>query len=139
MAGKNNTGTPAGPDMPRVTAGFGLSLLALAAGMAALTGPASLATLVPAGFGAVLLGLGGLAVARPDSRKHAMHAAAAAALLGLLGTGRAAVEVATGVVSGAPGGPAGDQYAGLAAPVLASFLWLCVRSFRQARQARDSA
>ncbi len=124
-----NAGEGTVPDMAKMSAAHGVSLLALAVGMWVATGPSSMATLVPAVFGAVLLGLGILAWARPDSRKHAMHAAAAAALLGLLGTFRAAIDAVAG-------GPPEDSWAGFSAPILATFLWLCVRSFRQARKAR---
>ena len=123
-------------DMPKVSCGHGLGLVALAAVMAAITGPSSLATLVPALFGVVLVGLGALALARPDARKHAMHAVAAAALLGLIGTIRPAIDVAASVAGRTLESPSGDSYTGLTAPVLASLLWLCVRSFRQARRAR---
>ena len=123
-------------DMPRITLGHGLALVLLALGMAALTGPTSLATLVPAGFGALLLGLGWLAKAHPGSRKHAMHAAAAVATLGLVATVRPAFDALAALAGGPPESPREDSFAGFTAIVLASLLWLCVRSFRAARRAR---
>jgi hypothetical protein len=46
----------------------------------------SVTALVPSFLGVILAALGGFAIARPTARRHAMHAAAAVALLGFLGS-----------------------------------------------------
>ena len=115
--------------MASTTIVFGILLTVLGLAGYAMT-RTSMTALIPAFFGLVLLVLGFLA--RSDSlRKHAMHAAAVVALVGLAGAlfsllrtplaGRAAVGVfsqaAMVVVTGV-------------------FVVLCIRSFRAARRAR---
>lgn len=89
-------------------------------------------SLIPAGIGAVILLAGIASIVAPDSRKHAMHAAALAALLGSLGglypvymhnndTGQASV------VSG---------YLMTVASMF--FLSLCINSFVTARRDREA-
>ncbi|MBT8486832.1 MAG: hypothetical protein HKO59_01175 [Phycisphaerales bacterium] len=54
----------------------------------------SVTALIPAFFG-VAFGVAGLVGLRPAARKHAMHAAAALAVLGLLGTARGLMQLPT--------------------------------------------
>lgn len=72
--------------MPKLAIVIGVLLIA--AGLAGYfgAGRVSLTALIPAAFGLVLAGLGGVGYWKPSGRKHAMHAAAAIALLGLLGS-----------------------------------------------------
>ena len=46
--------------------------------------PASLTALIPAAFGIVIAGVGAIAAAKPDLRKHLMHVAVIVGLLGFL-------------------------------------------------------
>ena len=110
--------------------GLVLTLLGLAGYFLTRT---SVTALIPALFGVVLLMLGLLA--RSDSiRKHAMHAAAAVALIGCLG--------ALFPLLRTPSGPraAIAVFSQVAMVVLtALFVALCVRSFIAARRTRRSA
>jgi len=95
----------------------------------------SVTALIPAGFGVALLLLGLLA--RKESlRKHAMHAAAALGLIGLVGAAVMVVRklAREGNLDGR--GPTAQ----LAMAVLcAVFVGLCVNSFIQARRARGGS
>ena len=116
--------------MASTTIVFGLLLTLLGLGGYFLTGTTSVTALIPAIFGLLLLILGFLA--RSESiRKHAMHAAAAVALVGCAGAlfsllrAPLATRAAIAVFSQA------------AMVVLtALFVGLCVRSFVAARRAR---
>lgn len=90
----------------------------------------SFTALIPAIFGALLTICGAIG-RKPDLRKHAMHAAAAVALIGALGGfGRAIPALASG---GEFGMAIGSQ---LAMGILCTiFVILCVRSFIAARRA----
>lgn len=70
--------------MPAFTVGFALGLIVLGLVTYFATGQASVTSLIPAFFGAALA-LCGLLALRARLRKHAMHAAAAVALLGAVG------------------------------------------------------
>jgi hypothetical protein len=130
--------------MPSLSVVFGVVLTAL--GLVAYFNPEPLgvgkdgtpatpghpSALSPVGVGAILVAAGLVAMAAPGMRKHAMHLAAAVALLGTLG-GLVPVilrnfrfeEVAVKV--------------GLGMAVLSAiFLALCVNSFVQARKARSA-
>jgi len=116
--------------MPSITVVFGVVLILLGLGGYLLTGTSSVTALIPAFFGLLLLALGVLA--RSDAmRRHAMHAAAAVALVGFLGALfsllRVPLEARTGVAVFSQG-----------AMVLLTgiFVALCVRSFIDARRAR---
>jgi hypothetical protein len=128
--------------MPSLSVMFGVVLTAL--GLVAYFNPAPLgvgkdglpatpghpSALSPVGVGVILIVAGVAAMAAPGSRKHAMHVAAAVALLGTVGGLVPVVlrkfdfqEVAVKV--------------GLGMAVLSAiFLALCVNSFVRARRAR---
>jgi uncharacterized membrane protein len=117
--------------MAATTRTFGLVLIALGVASYILTGRTSVTALIPAFFGIifVLLAL----IARNDAaRKHAMHAAVALALLGLVGTlGRVVPALGRGELSR----PA--VLAQLAMSVLLGiYIALGVKSFKEARRAR---
>lgn len=131
--------------MPTLSVLFGAALTAL--GLVAYFDPAPLgvskdgkpaepghpSSLSPVGVGAVLILAGAASLASPGVRKHAMHAAAAVSLLGVVGgfvpvvlRGFRVEEVAVKV--------------GLGMAVLSAvFVGLCINSFIQARKARERA
>ena len=94
------------------------------------TGTSSLTALIPAFFGLVMLILGILA--RSDAaRKHAMHAAATVALVGLIGALFSLLRTPLDLR------PAMAVFSQVAMIVLmAIFLALCIKSFRDSRRAR---
>jgi hypothetical protein len=111
---------------------FGLVLTVLGFAGYLLTGTSSFTALIPAAFGLLLLVLGFLARSEA-SRKHAMHAAAAVALVGFLGALMSLLRTPAGVRS------AIALYSQLAMVVLTGlFVVLCVRSFIAARRARKA-
>ena len=117
--------------MASTTRTFGIVLILLGVVSYVLTGRTSVTALIPAIFGAVFVILA--LVARSDAaRKHAMHAAVALALLGLLATlGRLVPAIAAGNL----GRPA--VLAQLAMSVLLGiYIALGVKSFKEARRAR---
>jgi len=93
--------------------------------------PRAPTSLIPAGFGAVLLLAGIISIAAPNMRKHAMHGAAGAALLGMLG----------GLVPVMMRNNDSDEAAVVVGWILALcslfFLALCVNSFVQARKDKE--
>ena len=131
--------------MPTLSFMFGVILCAL--GLVAYFNPAPLGvgkdglpatpghptSLSPVAIGAILLIAGIVSMAKPGARKHAMHLAAAASLLGTVGGLIPVVlrkfdfaEVAVKV--------------GLGMSVFSAiFLAMCVNSFIQARKARKAA
>ncbi|MEM9529795.1 MAG: hypothetical protein AAGA23_02625 [Pseudomonadota bacterium] len=117
--------------MPIVTLVFAVGLIALGLATWITAGQTSMTALIPAFFG-VPLALAGLCALREGWRKHAMHAAAAVALLGAGGAlGRAipsldfSQPLRMATIS--------QLVMGVA---LVVFLVLCVRSFIQARRAQ---
>jgi len=114
--------------VPKLTLIFALLLIAL--GIAGFLPQSSRTALVPAYVGAVLLGLGLLAMALDGARKHLMHAAAVVALLGALAPAAALMIRAA-------------QMSPLALTVNVGMLVLCgsllvlqIRSFIATRRAR---
>jgi len=117
--------------MPSTTRTFGIVLIALGLAGYFLTGRTSVTALIPAFFGAVFVILA-LVAANESARKHAMHAAVALALLGLLGT---LPRVVQGMMRGEFTRPA--VLAQLVTSVLfAIYIALGVKSFKEARRAR---
>lgn len=117
--------------MPATTRLIGFLLIVLGIGSYLLTGQTSVTALIPAFFGAVLLVLA--LVARAEAaRKHAMHAAVAIALIGLLAAlARAVPALARGEL-----GRAAVQSQLAMAALLAVHVALGVKSFIDARRAR---
>ena len=122
-------------NMPGLCTGFGVSLLALGFGAYLASGRSSLTALIPAAFGLALLALG-LIGKRPSATKHAMHVAAVIALVGFVGSADGMLGVVQILAGGAVERPLAVAAKGVMAVDLAAFLWLCVKSFRQARLAR---
>jgi len=87
--------------------------------------------LIPAAFGVALLVCGMIVSARPTTRKHVMHVAAAIALLGAIGG-------ITPLVRGGLDLNKASVVSGLLMILLCGlFVALCVRSFVRARIARS--
>ncbi len=100
------------------------------------TGTSSFTALIPAVFGILFVALGA-AARNPGARRHAMHGAAALALIGFLATVRSFAALPA-AMSGAETlrGP-GAVYSQAAFAVLSGILLvLCVKSFIDARRAR---
>ena len=93
-------------------------------------GHASPTALIPTGFGVILL-ICGLVAMNPANRKHAMHAAAMFALLGLIG---AVMRPITAIFKGTLSASAALYSQVLMAILCAVFLALCIRSFINARR-----
>lgn len=120
--------------MPRITLGFAAALIIIPVLFLVGTGTSSWTPLIPAIFG-ILLGICGLVGLNPNLRKHAMHAAAAIALLSLL----ALVGEAVGR-PGALDAPATAQALKIICGLLLlAYLVMSIRSFIAARRARESA
>jgi hypothetical protein len=120
--------------MAIVTIVFAGLLFALGLGAYFGTGTRSFTALIPAAFGLVFGVLGVLAL-RPNLRKHTMHAAAAVALLALLGTVRSFGSVMTLVQGGTVERPQAAVVQAIMAVLCIGFIALCVRSFVAARTA----
>ena len=127
--------------MPKITIAFGALLIVL--GLVAYfgmqeAGNRSVTALIPAFIGLPLLALGFVAEAKPASRKHTMHAAAALGLLGFLGSAPGLIKAIQWMGGTVPGRPAAVRVQAIMAVVCAAFVILCVRSFVAARRARQA-
>jgi len=118
-------------NMPKFTVLVGVLLLVQGVGFYIGTGSKSITALIPAFLGLPMLALGIIAL-KESARKHAMHAASALSLLGLLA---AIGRMASAGLSISP--------AGLSVLILALisgvFLVLCVKSFIDARRGRANS
>ena len=128
--------------MPKIAMTVGVLLIVLGVGTygaaaAGLTGgEVSKTALIPAGFGILLLLCGIVVQAKPNLRKHVMHVAA---LIGVLGVVGALMRPLRALSAGtfALSLPVAAQL--LMAALCAIFVVLCVKSFIEARKARDAA
>ena len=117
--------------MASTTRSFGIVLILLGLASYLLTGRTSVTALIPAFFGAVFVILA-LVARNEAARKHAMHAAVALALIGLLAT---LARVVPALAGGNLARPA--VLAQLAMVVLLGvYIALGVKSFKEARRAR---
>ncbi len=115
--------------MAPITLVYSALMIALGVGVYFATGTPSVTALIPAFFGAAFLLLGLLAL-KSAMRKHAMHAAAALALIAFV------VPAGRLVLKGIGDKPLAAAEQGIMALLSAGFLALCVRSFIAARKAR---
>jgi len=92
--------------------------------------------LIPAAFGILLVALG-LIARKASATKHAMHAAAVLALVGFAGSVNGLPDLLKLLAGGELEHPLAGVAKSLMALALATFLGLCVQSFRQARKARQ--
>lgn len=116
--------------MARTSLIFGGLLMALGIGGYLGSGRNDWRMLIPAGIGTLLL-LAGLVALRAAWRKHAMHAAAALGLVGLLATVFGLVELISKVLD--------EPYLiiqAITSVLCGTFVGLCIKSFIDARRAR---
>jgi len=118
--------------MPRISVAFGAVLFLVGLVFFLKTG-LHFTALIPSFIGFILI-ICGLVGAQELRRKHAMHAAAVAALLGFLGCVGGFPKVARHLLGAAIDKPAAQYEKVLAALICAIFLALCIRSFREARR-----
>lgn len=98
------------------------------------TGAEHMTALIPTALG-VLFVICGVMGMKPGMRKHAMHAAAALALVGLLGTVRGLMALIQWLIGGAtPERQAAVVAQGVTAVICLLFLALAIRSFITARR-----
>lgn len=116
--------------MPQITIAYGTLLMLLGIGGYVLSGMASITALIPLVFGVPIEMCGWIASAKSGARKHAMHAAAGLALLGLLGSAPGLVKMLGGTMTMATKAQA------LMATLSAIYLALAIRSFVEARLKR---
>ena len=113
--------------MVKVTQSVGAILVAVGVVAYIATDFASVTALLPSVLGLVI-GVLGLVAARADASRHALHAALAIALVGLLGS----LQPLVGLADGDPAAITSL----VAVLVLAGYLAFGVRSFMTARRAR---
>ena len=124
-------------NMPLVTIGYGSILIVIGVVGYFATGQSSITALIPAflGFIAEICGV----IARNERfLKHAMHGAAMVGLLGTLGTLRVLPQLPT-LFNGTAERPAAVLAQALTLVLSAAFVGLCVRSFIEARRAKEAA
>lgn len=117
--------------MPATTRLFGLILIVLGVASYTMTGRTSITALIPAFFGAALV-ICALVARNEKARKHAMHAAVAIGMVGMLASLARALPAALGGDAGRP--------AVIAQLIMGALLLIYVamgmRSFVEARKAR---
>ena len=102
-------------------------------GYATANGSASLTALIPAILGLILAVLGFLAKGRESLRKHLMHVAVVAGLLGFLATVSSFLKIPA-LLAGTAERPAAVAAQFATALVCLVFVVLCVKSFVDARR-----
>jgi len=124
--------------MAQTTLGFGIGMILLGVISYFGTGRESVTALIPAFFGIVFVILG--LVMRDEAKaKHAGHAAATLALLGLIGSARGIPSFVALVSGGEVERPAAAVAQTVMALACAALIALGVKSFRDARKAREQA
>lgn len=124
--------------MSKLTIVFGGALIVLGVAGYLATGAEAVTALIPAFFGIPLLALGGLALGNDQLRRHAMHGAAALALLGFLGTA-SALRFGLYMLSVGPRHverPTAVALQCVMAIMCGAYLYFSVRSFIAARRNR---
>jgi hypothetical protein len=122
-------------DMAQTAIWFGLALILLGVGSYTATGAESPTALIPAVFG-ILLSLLGFLARNPARRKLMMHIAAAVGVLGFFGSARGLAGLLT-IISGEEVARPTAVFAQSAMALLClAFIFLCVRSFVNARRSR---
>ncbi len=120
--------------MPHITIAIGSLLFVLGIASYVMTGSQHVTALIPAIVGGIFDALGAMSIILPNSKKHFMHAAAAIGLLGFLACAWRLIKAA--LSSGPIDTPAVTSQ-GIMAGLCLLFVILCVRSFVQARRARE--
>lgn len=123
--------------MAKVTIVFGVILAVLGAGFYFATGSVHPTSLIPAGFGLVLILSGVLANTEDSGRRMLwMHIAVTVGLLGFLMT--AFMTVKALVTAGPLRRPEATLEQGIMAVICLIFVALCVKSFIAARRSRTA-
>lgn len=122
--------------MPVITIVIGSALTILGMAGFILTGSEHPTALIPLGFGTFFELFGALALS-PKFRKHAMHAAAALALIGVLGAFPGVIGGIKWLMGTPPAQPAAVYSKVLMFLLCAMLEALCVNSFIQARRNRE--
>ena len=120
-------------NLPKTTIVYGIILIMLGMIGYFVTSQTSVTALIPAFFGMVIVIAGALAQKEPR-RKHAMHAAAALALLGFFGTFRGIGSLVTLIGGGEVARPAAAISQSIMAVLSLGFVLLCIKSFKDARR-----
>jgi hypothetical protein len=121
--------------MASFTVRVGLLLIVFGIASYVTTGGVSVTALIPSVFGALLAALGLVAVRQERARRHALHAAAVVAFLGLIGTASALGQL-PGLADGSVARrPAVVARSGMALLLLV-YLGFSVKSFVDARLRR---
>ncbi|MCC7205494.1 MAG: hypothetical protein IT441_10470 [Phycisphaeraceae bacterium] len=124
--------------MPQTVVGFG-GFLILASLVFFATFHAAPTALIPAYFGLAIALAGVAAIIKPAARKHAMHAVAVLALVGLVMPGFMVVRTLIAAAGGAEiARPAALVLQATMAVACGLLLALCVRSFIAARRPRPA-
>lgn len=125
-------------NMPKIAIVIGalLEMIGLAGFAHAFSqGVVAKTALIPSFLGSIFIVLGILSLAQPNLRKHLMHGLAILALLGLLaGAGRLATTLTKPDAN-----PIAQAASGAMAVLCAITLFFCIKSFREARKAREAA
>jgi hypothetical protein len=121
--------------MPFFAIFIGDALLVLGIAAYVLTDMVSWTALIPAFFG-LPIGVLGLGALRPTWRKHAMHAAAVLALLGLLGSSTGVPKVLSLIAGNEVERPAAAISQGIMAVLCLVFVVAAVKSFINARRSQ---
>lgn len=124
--------------MPLISMVFGGLMIVLGLTGWVATGMQHGTALIPGGFGLILVLAGALVQSKPEWRKHAMHAAALVALLGLGGTARSLGKIPA-LLAGEAERPAAVAAQSVMAVLCLVFLALCVKSFIDARRTQKPA
>lgn len=124
--------------MTKVTINYAIGMILLGVGSYIGTDRVSWTALLPAIFGAVFLVLGLLAM-KEHIRKHVMHAAAALALIVILGTVMGVVKTIQRLMGVEIEKPPAALVQAVTCVVTVAYLGLSVNSFIQARRARKAA
>lgn len=124
--------------MPSLTLWLGIILTALGIFGYIGSGAESVTALIPAFFGIVFIVLGVLA-RKEHLRKHVMHAAAALAVLGFVGSVRGLSSLFTLLGGGEVPRPLATIMQSVMAVLMIAFIVLAVKSFVDARRQRGAA
>lgn len=124
--------------MPTFTIIIGLLLIVLGVASRMLSDSPSITVLIPAFLGLAFL-IAGLVALRDGARKHAMHAAAMLALLGIIGGAPALLHLPALLSGGEVVRPLAVGARSLTVLLCAVFLVVAIRSFVRARLLRRTA
>lgn len=124
--------------MPLLTLVFGVAFVLLGVVSYFITGMQSVTALIPAFFGVIFIVLG--VVMRDESKvKHAGHAAATLALLGLFGSVRGVPSTITLLQGGEVERPAAAVAQTIMVVLCIVFVALAIKSFIDVRKAREAS